>query len=172
MYSCSVSWISGSSNQLHFKATSPTQVIKFLNNSDGKCFLLSDSHMGPNLTWFFQDWKTKELISANAQGKLPETLISVKYQCVLQTIDYDSLYMVKVCSKHTFLCSHSSSILYQKRKGDHVQYASLKSPDLLEDIKSALHVKLGAEEYQLLVSNQYPKTRSIIKRVEESASQP
>ena len=53
-----------------------------------------------------------------------------------------------------------------------MQYAPSKYPDLLKDVKSALDVKLGPEEYRPSVSDQYPKTRSVIKRVEESASQP
>ena len=53
-----------------------------------------------------------------------------------------------------------------------MQYALSKYPDLLEDIKNALDVKLGPEEYQPSVSDQHLKTRSVIKRVEESASQP
>ena len=89
--------------QLGFKATSPTQVIEFLNNSNGKCFLFPDSHMGPDLLWFFQDWETKELIFANRQGKLPETLTPANYQHALQTVNPDFFYTVKVCSKHTFL---------------------------------------------------------------------
>jgi len=35
MDSCPVSWTSGSSDRLGFKATSPAQVIEFLNNPDG-----------------------------------------------------------------------------------------------------------------------------------------
>ena len=81
--SCPVSWTSGSSDRLGFKATSPTQVIEFLNNPDGKCFLFPDTHMGPDLSWFFQDWETKELILANAQGKLSETLTLAKWQRAL-----------------------------------------------------------------------------------------
>ena len=59
-------------------ATSPTQVIEFLNNPDGKCVLFPDGHMGPDLSWFFQDWETKELIFANVEGKLLETLTPAK----------------------------------------------------------------------------------------------
>jgi hypothetical protein len=36
MQSCPVSWTSGSSDPLGFKAISPTDVFKFLNNPDGK----------------------------------------------------------------------------------------------------------------------------------------
>ena len=112
MYTCPVSWTSGSSDRLGFKATSPTQVIEFLNNPDGKCFLFPDGHMGPDLSWFFQDLETKELIFANGQGKLSETLTLAKYQRGLQTVDHDFFYTIKVCSEHTFLCPRSSSILY------------------------------------------------------------
>ena len=107
MYSCPVSWTSGSSDRLGFKATSPTQVIEFLNNPDGKSFLFPDTHMGPDLSWFFQDWETKELILANAQGKLSETLTPEKWHRALQTVDPDFFYTVKVCLKHTFLCPRS-----------------------------------------------------------------
>ena len=112
MYSCPVSWTSGSSDRLGIKATSPTQVIEFFNNPDGKCFLFPDVHMGPDLSWFFQDWETKELISANGQGKLKETLTPAIHQRVLQTVDPNFFYTVKVCFEHTYPCPHSFSILY------------------------------------------------------------
>jgi hypothetical protein len=105
--SCRVSWTWGSSDRLGFKATSPTQVIEFLNNPDGKSFLFPDTHMGPDLLWFFQDWETKELILANAQGKLSETLSPAKWQRALQAVDHNFFYTVKVCLEHTFLCSRS-----------------------------------------------------------------
>ena len=110
MYSCPVSWTSGSSDRLGFKATSATQVIEFLNNPDGKCFLFPDRHMGPDLSWFFQDWETKELILSNGQSKISETLTPANYQRALQTVNHDFFYTVKVCSEHTFLYPRSSSI--------------------------------------------------------------
>jgi hypothetical protein len=110
MESCPVSWTSGSSDRLGFKATSPTQVIEFLNNPDGKTFLFPDTHMGPDLSWFFQDWETKELILANAQGKLSETLTKGKLQRALQTVNHEFFYTVKVYLEHTFLCLCSSPI--------------------------------------------------------------
>ena len=115
MQSCPVSWTSGSSDRLGFKATSPSQVIEFLNNPDGKCFLFPDTHMGPDLSWFFQDWETKELMLANAQGKLSETLAPAKWQRALQTVDPKFFYMVKVCPEHSFLCHCSSPILNDRR---------------------------------------------------------
>jgi hypothetical protein len=92
MYSCLVSWTSGS-DRLGFKATSPTQVLEFFNNPDGMCFLF------PDLSWFFQDWETKELIFANGQGKLLETLSPAKYDRALQTVNFDFFYTVKICSE-------------------------------------------------------------------------
>jgi hypothetical protein len=53
-----------------------------------------------------------------------------------------------------------------------VQYAPSKYPDLLEDVLSALDAKLGPNEYEPSVSDQRPITRSITKKVENSASQP
>ena len=105
--SCRVSWTSGSSDRLGFKATSPTQVIEFLNNQKGKCFLFPNTHMGPDLLWFFQDWETKELILVNAQGKVSETLSPAKWQHALQSVEHNFFYTVKVCLEHTFLCSCS-----------------------------------------------------------------
>jgi hypothetical protein len=110
MESCPVSWTSGSSDRLGFKATSPAQVIEFLNNPDGKCFLFPDTHMGPDLSWFFQDWETKELIFVNAQGKFSETLAPAKWQRTLQTVNPEFFYTVKVCPEPTFLCPRSPSI--------------------------------------------------------------
>ena len=36
---CPVSSVSGSSDRLGYKAKSPQDVVEFLNNPDGKCFL-------------------------------------------------------------------------------------------------------------------------------------
>ena len=53
-----------------------------------------------------------------------------------------------------------------------MQYAPSKYPGLLEDVKSSLDVKLGPEEYQPSVSDQHPETCNVVKRAEESATQP
>jgi hypothetical protein len=120
MYSCPVSWTSGSSDRLGFKATSPTQVIEFLNNPDGKCFLFPDTHMGPDLSWFFQDWETKELIFANGQGKLSETLTpancsvpyrpltmisSIRSKCVRTYISMPSLILYFILEEERRPCA-------------------------------------------------------------------
>jgi hypothetical protein len=59
MQSSPVSWTSGSSDRFGFKATSPTDVLQFLNNPDGKYFLFPDNHMGPDLLCFLQDGRPR-----------------------------------------------------------------------------------------------------------------
>ena len=110
MQSFPVLWMSGSSDRLGFKATSPAQVIEFLNNPDGKCFLFPNNHMGPDLSCFLQDWETKELILANFQGKLSETLTPATWQRCLETVNLNFFYTVNVCAEHLFLYPHSSSV--------------------------------------------------------------
>ena len=124
--------------------------------------------MGPDLLWFFQDW-----ILANAQGKVSETLTPAKWQRALQSVDHIFFYTVKVCLEHTFLYSHSFlNCRRGKATGCNTPCQSTLVPDLLEDVMSALDVKLGPDEYEPLVSDRHPITRSVTKRVEESASQP
>ena len=72
MYSCPVTWLSGSSDRLGFKAKSPEQVLGFFENPDGKCFLFPDVHMDPDLFFFLQDVETMDLILLPVQDKLTE----------------------------------------------------------------------------------------------------
>ena len=74
MQSCAVSWTSGSSDRLGYKATSPADVLEFFNNPDGICFLFPDNHMGPDLLCFLQDEETKELILVGLQTKTSVSL--------------------------------------------------------------------------------------------------
>ena len=67
---CPVSWNTGGSDRLGLKAKMPTQVLEFFDNPNGKIFLFPDNHMRPDLSWFFQDEETKELILCFAQLKL------------------------------------------------------------------------------------------------------
>jgi len=69
-----VSWDSGTSDRLGYKAASPENVVTFLNNPDGKCVLFPDNHMGPGVACFFQDVETKELILLVLQSKLSKGL--------------------------------------------------------------------------------------------------
>jgi hypothetical protein len=96
MQSCPVSWTSGSSDRLGYKATSPEDVIKFLNNPDGKCFLFPDNHMGPDLLCFFQDVETKELILFVLQSKLSQTPKAGLFLRALESVNPQFFYMVKV----------------------------------------------------------------------------
>jgi hypothetical protein len=95
MQSCPVSWSSGSSDRLGYRATSPDDVVRFLNNPDGKCFLFPDVHMGPDLLCFFQDVETKELIckmSLTKTSKILDTEIS------LRALESELFYIV-VCAE-------------------------------------------------------------------------
>jgi len=65
-----VSWTSGSSDCLGFKARSLDDVLAFLGDPGGKAFLFPDTHMGPDLVLFFRDEETKELILLAVQGEL------------------------------------------------------------------------------------------------------
>jgi len=76
MCCCSVSWKTGSSNCFGFKAESPTDILKYLKDPNGKAFLFPDTHLGPDLMWFFQDQETGELIVAFAQNKVSKELDS------------------------------------------------------------------------------------------------
>ncbi len=74
LQSCPVSWNAGSSDRLGLKAQSPDDVLKFLENPDGKAFLFPDIHMGADLLCFLQDEETRELILAAFQSKLTPEL--------------------------------------------------------------------------------------------------
>lgn len=106
MQSCPVSWTSGSSDRLGYKANSPEDVLKFLNNPDGKCFLFPDNHMGPDLSCFLQDVETKELILLVLQSKLSETLKADIFLRALDSVNPRFFYTVKVSAKHVYASVH------------------------------------------------------------------
>jgi hypothetical protein len=97
MQCCPVSWTSGSSDRLGFKATSPTDVLNFLNNPDGKCFIFPDNHMGPDLLCFVQDEETKELILVALQAKISQSLNLRAWRSALDSITPQFFYMSNVC---------------------------------------------------------------------------
>ncbi len=103
MQSCPVSWTSGSSDRLGYKATSPDDVVKFLNDPDGKCFLFPDTHMGPDLLCFLQDVETKELILLVLQSKLSKVLAADICLRALESVDPKFFY-TQVCAGHICLC--------------------------------------------------------------------
>jgi hypothetical protein len=96
MQSCPVSSSSGSSDRLGFKATSSEDVLSFLENPDGKCFLFPDRHMGPDLFFFLQDVETMELMGVPVQGKSMEGLDPAAWHRAVQTVTPEYFYTVKV----------------------------------------------------------------------------
>ena len=94
--SCPVSWTSGSSDRLGFVAKSPTDVLTFLNDPTGKCFLFPDTHMGPDILCFLQDEETKELILLALQTKIVEFLGAQAWRFALESVTPKFFYTVKV----------------------------------------------------------------------------
>jgi hypothetical protein len=97
MMCCPVSWTSGSSDQLGFRATSPTDVLNWLNNPDGKCFIFPDTHMGPDLLFFLQDEETKELILGAVQARIAHSLDTRAWRSALDSITLQCFYTSNVC---------------------------------------------------------------------------
>ena len=98
MHCCPVSWTSGSSDRLGFRAACPVDVLKFLNNPDGKCFLFPDTHMGPDLMCFLQDEETKELILIAVQARFifPSLTVS-NWLSAIETVTPEFFYTCNVC---------------------------------------------------------------------------
>jgi hypothetical protein len=90
-----VSWITGSSDHFGSKATSPAEILEFLDNPNGKCFLISDNHMGPGLWCFLQDETNKELILLVLHRNIPERLTSEIWLRALDSGTPEVLYQVK-----------------------------------------------------------------------------
>jgi len=103
-----VSWDSGTSDRLGYKAASPEDVVTFLNNPDGKCVLFPDNHMGPDVACFFQDVETKELILFVLQSKLSKGLKSETCRKALASVNPNFFYNVKVGLKICYACLSSN----------------------------------------------------------------
>jgi len=98
MQCCPVSWTSGSSDRLGFKAASPKDVLEFLNNPDGKCFLFPDTHMSPDLMCFLQDEETKELILVAVQARFIFPSLKVSdWLSAIETVTPEFFYTSNVC---------------------------------------------------------------------------
>ena len=98
MLCCPVSWTAGSSDRLGLKAASPKHVLELMNNPDGKCFIFPDEHMGPDLSFFFQDVETKELILVGLQGKLVLKPLNVSgWLMALKSVTPQFFYTINVC---------------------------------------------------------------------------
>ena len=96
MECCQVSWNSGSSDRLGFKANSPNDVLSFLQNPLGKPFLFLDIHMGPDLACFLLDEETKELILLLVQLGLGKDLSAVTWIKAVDSITPELFYTIKV----------------------------------------------------------------------------
>jgi len=114
MWSFPVSWDSGSSDRLGYKASNPEDVVEFLNNPDGKCFLFPDNHMGPDLSCFVQDVVTKELIFLPLQSKLSKKLSTEASLGALASVNPEFFYNLKVCAERLSMPAHLP-ILYYRR---------------------------------------------------------
>ena len=96
MQSSPVSWDEGSSDRLGLKAQSPTDVLKFLEDPDGKVFLFLDTHMGGDLLFVLQNPETRELILAAIQSKLTPELIATIWKKALNSVTPELFYTVVV----------------------------------------------------------------------------
>ncbi|KAF8340069.1 hypothetical protein F5887DRAFT_919598 [Amanita rubescens] len=124
LQTCPVSWNEGSADRLGLKAKTPAHVLEFFDNPDGKIFLFPDNHMRLDLSWFFQDEETMELILCFNQSKL--TLNSKAWKKAIKALTPQFFYTMV-------------------RKGKRVQYAPMLYPDLLDDLEATLKMVLGED---------------------------
>ncbi len=89
-----VSWDEGSSDRLGLKAQSPTDVLNFLEDPDGKAFLFPDTHMGGDLLCILQNPETGELILVAIQSKLTPDFIAEIWQKALNSVTPELFYTV------------------------------------------------------------------------------
>lgn len=92
-----VSWASGTSDRLGFKAKSPTDLLDFLRNPRGKAFVFPDIHMGPDLLCFLQDQVTMELIVVAIQVKVTQDLDTSTWLSALSSVNPKFFYTIVVC---------------------------------------------------------------------------
>ena len=109
MQCCSVSWNSGPSDCLGYKASFPADVLAFFDNPNGKTFLFPDGHMGPDLLFFLQDEDSGELILIGLQAKFRESLDNTTWLSALNLITPQFFYTVNVCIMSKFASPYSSS---------------------------------------------------------------
>lgn len=153
MLCCPVSWTSGSSDRLGFRATSPTDVLNWLNNPNGKCFIFPDTHMGPDLLFFLQDEETKELILGAVQARIVQRLDTRAWLSTLDSVTLQYFYTSNM-------------------KNGRVPYAPAAYPGLLNDITDVLESILGSAEYKPVFDEYRKKLRSSTVLDQQFASQP
>ena len=91
-----VSWNEGSSDRLGLKAQTPNHVLEFFDNPNGKAFLFPDNHMRPDLSWFFQDEETKELILCFVQSKVTLDLTAATWLDAIDSLTPQFFYTMVV----------------------------------------------------------------------------
>lgn len=117
MHACSVSWAEGSSTKFGFKAKTPLDVLRFLENPDGTPFLFPDNHMHPDLAFFFRDKESGEIIVVFAQSKAAKILNAQTWMEALDSVTPAFFYTQMVCFRFMMLTSLDSPF-YQFRKMD------------------------------------------------------
>lgn len=145
MRCCPVSWNAGSSDRLGFKAQSPTDVLEFFQDPNGKAFLFPDNHMGPDIIFFVQDEVTKELILMALQSNLK----AVKLQTWLAAIN-------SVTPKFFYTVV--------KKDGTRAKYAPLVYPNLTQDMKNFFVTTLGPEIHSEVQTAYRAKLRSLTEQ--------
>jgi len=105
-----LSCVTGSSDRLGLKATSPTAVLAFSSDPDGKAFLFPDAHTSPDLLCFLQDGETKELIVLALQAQVSPKLNVKIWEDAVSSLSPQLFYTV-VVGYQTF-CIHSLSDPY------------------------------------------------------------
>jgi len=148
IWSSPVSWKTGSSDRLGFKAISPTDVLKFLSDPKGRPFLFPDNHMGPDLMCFFEDKETGELIMVAVQSKITSPLGSKLWIEAVNSVTPECFYTMA-------------------KDGQKMRYAPLSYPYLAEEVENLLKVVLGEDVYAPVVDCYRNKLRSSTRHKEE-----
>jgi hypothetical protein len=129
MKCCDVSWNSGSSPRLGFKANSPEEVLRFFRDPLGIAFLFPDIHMGPDMIGFFRDTKTQELIIFLIQAKARPVLDSKSWLSAIQSVNPDFFYtMIVRVACLTFIMHHRSSRDIARWRKDQIRSSFIPNP--------------------------------------------
>ncbi|KIM43671.1 hypothetical protein M413DRAFT_443578 [Hebeloma cylindrosporum] len=133
-----ISWTSGDSDCLGYKADSPLSVLSFFQDPRGKAFLFPDNLMGSDVFAFLRDVDSGELILVGIQTKIKNSLDSATSQWIsaLDSITPDFFYTANT-------------------KGGRIQYVPLKYTDVLQDINDVLDSSLGSGEYTPVIKHDY-----------------
>jgi hypothetical protein len=101
MQRCPLSWSAGSSDHLGLKAKSSIEVLRFLDNPDGKPFLFPDTHMCPDVICFIQNKETTELIPLALQSKVKAKMNVRLWLAAVNSLLPCSFYIMVVSHRHS-----------------------------------------------------------------------